>query len=258
MSDTCIELQDVTVSLKSRRGVPRRVLENVTFRISAGERIALVGQNGTGKTTFLRLLLDAVVPDSGAVQVRVDRTPGAIAYVPQDYRNALFPWLSLEANLLIGTTLNDGSAMRGNRTDGDDHLQRYRNLAEEFRLEIDLAGKPKALSGGQQQLFLLVKALISRPKLLVLDEPLSAIDFGRKQVIAAYLGRSLADGATTVVFASHDFDESALLADRVVVLGQSRGVKSTITVPLPWPRTTAMQRLPEFLEVVEKISKEVA
>src|SRR5260221_11819609 len=101
VNDFCISLDGVNVAFAGIEGVTRYVLKDLSFKLRFGERVALVGQNGSGKTTLLRLLLNAVEPRDGTVERFPDWTKDRIAYVPQNYRNALFPWLSLRTNLFI-------------------------------------------------------------------------------------------------------------------------------------------------------------
>jgi ABC-type nitrate/sulfonate/bicarbonate transport system ATPase subunit len=137
-------------------------------------------------------------------------------------------------------------------------VEQFVAFATELRLDFDLSRRTSELSGGEQQLFLLVRALIRSPGFLVFDEPLSAIDYGRKEIIRNYLGRYLAQHNSTFVFASHEFDDAVLLADRILVLArEAEGVKLEIPVPLPWPRTTQGRDNPVFRDILGRVTEAV-
>jgi NitT/TauT family transport system ATP-binding protein len=220
-------------------GVKRRVLEEVNLSCSRGERISLVGPNGSGKTTLMRLMLGIEAPDSGTVECPLIGSGLKVSYIPQDYRNALFPWLALRKNLFLpeGTT----TEMSG------DLQNKIEDLSERFRVKLDFKKYPYQISGGEQQIFLLLRAILSRPDVIILDEPLSAVDLGRKRIIQGYLAEWMAEHDITLVFASHDFEEAVLLADRVIILAHdSATIKHDLKINLPWPRTMAMRESEEF------------
>jgi NitT/TauT family transport system ATP-binding protein len=258
MPEPLVKLRKVSKSFSSRAGL-RQVLEDVDLEIASGERISLVGPNGSGKTTLLRIILGIDEPDTGAVSHHWPNNARNISYVPQDYRNALFPWLRLSSNLALA---NGGGRSRfpSSQSSGvaSDASKEYEVLAQAFRLPLDLTKYPYQLSGGEQQIFLLLRAIVSRPSLILLDEPLSAVDFGRRRLILEHLGKWIPDTKATLVFASHDFEESVMLADRVIVMARRSGqVKATIRIDLPWPRNLEMRSDPLFRSVVDQITKAV-
>jgi len=256
MSATLLNVISITKRFTSRRGT-RCVLDNVCFQISPGERVAFVGPNGSGKTTLLRILLGIEPQDSGKVIWNCPQKENPITYVPQDYRHALFPWFTLRTNLAMAhveyqkqnlLSSLDAPWMR-------DLEQRYRELEREYRLSLDLNKKPYEISGGEQQIFLLIRSLLMGSAVLVLDEPLSAVDYGRKQRIHESLNRIICERNLTVLFSSHDFEEAVKLSDRVIVFTSDSGqIKTTVPVDLPWPRTNAMKTASEFSSAVEKIT----
>lgn len=220
------------------------ILSELSLRLATGERLGLVGQNGSGKTTLLRIVLGIEAPDAGTVDREDHLLSGSVGYVPQDYRNALFPWLRLSSNLKIAVP-------------SQEKQRNYEQLASRFRLDVDLRKHPFQLSGGEQQLFLLIRTLLAEPALLVLDEPLSAVDFGRKRLVCEYLGGDLAR-RSTLVFATHDFDDAVMLSDRVIILSKHRrGIKAEVPVKLPWPRTESMRQTRVFQQTVEHIIEAV-
>lgn len=249
-----VEIREVTKRYTSRGGT-KTVLDRFSLSVSSGDRIALVGANGSGKTTLLRLILGVVDPERGAVLRSPVEDGKSVAYLPQDYRQALFPWFSLEANLAL--------AMPG-RTAGlrsqalASHLQQYQELSDTFKIHLDLQKFPYELSGGEQQIFLLIRSLLSNPSLMVLDEPLSAVDFARKRLIQDHLGSWLTGQDLMFIFASHDYEEAVLLANRVLILtGESSHQYSDLSVMLPWPRTFEMRYLGVFRQAMDGIASEV-
>lgn len=254
MPEPHLQINGVTKTLASRAG-PRDVLRNISLTIAKGERIAVVGQNGSGKSTLLRVLLGVDEVTSGEVIFATSDQERNVAFIPQDYRNALFPWLRLDTNLAMNS-----SRLRSLAVDDDSpHLTAARNeaflsLCRTFRVDIDLKKYPYQLSGGEQQLFLLACAMHRKPALLVLDESLSAIDFARKKLVQEYLADWCHRSNATLVFASHDFEEAVMLADRVVVFdGISGRLKTTISIDLPWPRTVESRRTTAFRAAVDSI-----
>lgn len=242
-----IALTDVSKIFRARGQRP--AIHGVTTAIFRGERIALVGQNGSGKSTLLRLLLGLIEPTTGTITSSLP-PQASLHWLPQDYRNALLPWFSFGQNLQIA--FRHHAAPPGLVRDA------FEQITKLFRFEIDLSRPVSRASGGELQLFLLARALVGNPELLVLDEPLSAIDFARKQLIRDYLGRALNDPSTTTIIATHDFDDAVFLADRVLVLAKDvPGIQADIRVGLEWPRTKDMRQEEEFKRVLNAVTTRV-
>src|SRR5258706_3120462 len=185
MAEPLITIREVSKTYRTR-SEDRQVLEKVSLNIDAEDRIAFVGPNGSGKTTLLRILLGIDSADEGTAKLSDALDGHAIGYVPQDYRNALFPWLRLHANLALANgACADGQALFADLS--TEAVDSYRKFSDKFRVSLDLQKYPYQLSGGEQQIFLLIRSLIQKPKLLVLDDPLSAVDFGRRRFIQDFL-----------------------------------------------------------------------
>jgi osmoprotectant transport system ATP-binding protein len=195
---------------------PRTVIHETTLEVAAGERVALIGPSGCGKSTLLRMILGLVVPDSGTVRVGttvVDAESARavrrrVGYVIQD--GGLFPHLTAEDNVTLVARLGDGGAsMRA----------RVRELAELVRLPEGLLSRyPLALSGGERQRVGLMRALMLDPDVLLLDEPLGALD----PIVRARLQEDLRDAfrelGKSVLLVTHDMAEAAYLTDAIVVM----------------------------------------
>ncbi len=234
----------------------RVVLQDVTITCCRGERIALVGPNGSGKTTLLRILLGIEDPDAGTVVSNFPRL--ATTYLPQDYRNAFLPWLNVKQNLAL-------ASLRGQRN-GESRLalpafsaelsKRYDDIANNFGLAVNLSKYPYQLSGGEQQLILLIRGLLAEADLHVLDEPLSAVDYGKRMAVVDMLSVHFANTNSTIIFSTHDFEEAVRLADRVIVLSRNTAqICADIEVEFPWPRPESIRRTPEFRGIVDVIVK---
>ena len=188
---------------------------DVQFEVGAGRCLALAGPSGAGKTTILRLLAGTLRPRSGRVvcgkDVWVDMGRGVCwpperrrcGYVFQDY--ALFPHLSAWRNVAYGIR-------------GANRRARAIELLEQFGIAGRAEARPGALSGGERQRVALARALASEPSVLVLDEPLSALDSRTRAEAARTLGSIMSSGSVPVVLVTHDFGEASQLGDEVGVI----------------------------------------
>ncbi|CAD5263282.1 MULTISPECIES: ABC transporter ATP-binding protein [unclassified Imperialibacter] len=188
--------------------------------LSKGSFTALMGPSGAGKTTLLRLLAGLEKPDSGVISASefVWSSPSAfvaphlrhIGYVFQDY--ALFPHLNVKANIQYGF-----------REEVDNTW--LEQLLTVFKIQDLINDRPASLSGGQQQRVALARALAAKPALLLLDEPMAALDFSLRNEIRGELKQMLGLLNTTAVMATHDLLEATILADHVVWLEDGKVVR---------------------------------
>ena len=206
-----------------------RALHEVTFQAGAGEIMALVGRSGCGKTTLLRLLAGLDRADRGGIAVDGQdigaRLHPAVSAVFQEPR--LMPWLTAEANIAFGAG-RIGPAERRTRS---------RVLLD----RIGLAGLghrlPRDLSGGQQQRIAIARALAGRPRLLLLDEPFSALDPFTRASLHGLLLDLWQEEQPAILLVTHDVDEAVLLADRVIVMPpRPARLPDAVPVLLPRPR----------------------
>jgi len=227
------------------------VLRKLDLDVRQGERVAVIGPNGSGKSTLLKLVSGEEMPDTGRVVLNDLEDIGAIAYVPQDYRSALLPWLNVRQNLqLVPDAAEDGEEQQSVAA----RLKAFDSLCAVVELSMDLNKRPYQLSGGEQQLFLLIRAFVSRPKLLLLDEALSAVDPPRRRLLHNHMGEWLHSTRTTVLFTSHDWTEAIFLADRIVLLGlDDSSPMMTLDVDLPWPRTAEVRDSESFDRVLRQL-----
>ena len=193
-----IALRGVSVKFGDRVAV-----QDVSLDIPEGQRVALVGPSGCGKTTLLRAL-SGNVPSLGTIVRR-----GRVSVVYQDLK--LLPWLTVEENIFI-------SKSTATTTD-DNTVRRWIAVAG---LDGKLANYPYQLSGGQQQRVSVIRALVQKPDILLLDEPFSALDFVAKRRLIKLID-SIADLAKlTIVVVSHDLDDALSLAKRILVMREGQ------------------------------------
>lgn len=220
----------VAVRNVSKRFGSHRAVDSVTVEVATGESAVILGPSGCGKTTLLRLIAGLEVPDSGDIwlsDVHV-ASPGRsllppyrrhIGFVFQDL--ALWPHLTVAANLqFVLDALKVPRAERTRRTDDALKLVRIDGLAGRY---------PHELSGGEQQRVALARALVGRPSLLLLDEPLSSLDAELRAAMRTELGRVQRTLTVTTVYVTHDREDAAVLADRVIEMRAGRIVTETET-----------------------------
>ncbi|MBO0715548.1 MAG: metal ABC transporter ATP-binding protein, partial [Acidimicrobiales bacterium] len=202
----------------------RRILDEVTFRIGAGELVALIGSNGAGKTTLLRVILGLLPPSSGRVSVAGGtRSRSLVGYVPQ--KLDLDPDVPLRARDLVGLGLD------GNRLGLPTRSASRNRLVEEMLEAVDATRFANTrvgyLSGGEQQRVLIAHALISRPRLLLLDEPLANLDLRSEQEVIGLLARIAREHRVAVLIATHDMNPLLEVMDRIVYLAAGRAASGT-------------------------------
>jgi len=215
------------------RGKAGRVeaLRDINLAVGRGEFLTLIGRSGCGKSTLLRIIAGLLRPTRGEVFVDGERvaTPRRdVAMVFQ--RPALLPWRTVEKNVLLPAEIFGwrGAEVR-------DRAERLLTLTglHAFRKRL-----PHELSGGMQQRVSLCRALVQNPKVMLMDEPFSALDALTREELAVELQRIHLETATTIVFVTHSIPEAVLLADRVAVLSSRPGqIRELVDIDIPRPRT---------------------
>jgi NitT/TauT family transport system ATP-binding protein len=228
-----ITLTDVSQTFAGRSGSVE-ALRGVDVHVNEGEFLAVVGRSGCGKSTLLRLIAGLVTPTAG--QVTVDGSPVAgprrdVALMFQ--RPALLPWRSVLRNVMLPVEMF-GWKRR-------EHVEHAHHLLELVGLKGFEKRLPHELSGGMQQRVALCRSLIQRPRVLLMDEPFSALDALTREELSVELQRVHMETHTTIVFVTHSIAEAVLLADRVLVLSSRPGqVRKVIDVDIPRPRSLGL------------------
>ncbi len=215
------------------------VLADLRLEVRRGEFLAIVGPSGCGKTTLLNLLSGTLAPSRG----RVLRSGQTRRVYQQD---GLFPWLTAGENIALGL---DHLKDRGERA------RQLQELLALIRLHGFSDHYPHQLSGGMRQRVELARALAGQADILLLDEPFSALDYQTRIRMRRELVRMLQERPRTVVFVTHDIEEAAQLADRVLVLTERPArVSRELRIDLPQPRHLTH---PAVVEAVEQILREL-
>jgi NitT/TauT family transport system ATP-binding protein len=231
-----------------------RAIDDLTFEVDPGEFLCIVGPSGCGKTTLLKCLSGLLRPSSGAAYLEgklIEKSPDGLALVFQEYSRSLLPWMTVGANVRL--------PLLGQRV----RRSERRSRAAEALAAVGLTGfedkHPWQLSGGMQQRVAIARALAYQPHLLLMDEPFASVDAQTRADLEDLVLDVHERFGITVVFVTHDIDESVYLADRIVVLShRPTTVKEIVSVPLARPRDQiATKELPAFIELRRRVIRQI-
>jgi NitT/TauT family transport system ATP-binding protein len=220
-----------------------QAIANVSFAVDDREFVCVVGPSGCGKTTLLKCVGGLLRPNDGEVRLRgraVTSPPEEMALVFQEYGRSLMPWSSVRNNVVL--------PLRHKRMKRAERKELVEEALEAVGLTRFIDHYPWQLSGGMQQRVAIARALAYQPSILLMDEPFASVDAQTRGDLEDLVLRVREEFAVTILFVTHDIDESVYLADRVVVLTHApTEVKEIIDVDLPFPRDQlATKELPEF------------
>jgi ABC-type nitrate/sulfonate/bicarbonate transport system ATPase subunit len=224
-------------------------VKDLRFTADAGELVAIVGPSGCGKTTVLRMIQGLEAPSSGHVHIAGGEPRAAeVGFVFQ--QPSLFPWWTVRQNVAFGLRL----AVRAGRFTAAERDQRVSEMLALVGLEQFRDYRPRQLSGGMQQRVNLARALAIRPRVLLLDEPFSAVDALTKERLQVTLSGLLAQLGTTAIMVTHDIREAVFLGSRVLVMSARPGrVNGAFDVDVPRPRTIEFQRSTELAAIAQQV-----
>ena len=225
MSRDYVKVRGLSVSYL-RAGTLRKdrfqALTKVSFEIEHNECFALVGESGSGKSTVARALLGLTRIDEGTARIGSFTVPGLDARQWREFRREVQvvfqdPYLSLNPRLSVGTLIEEPLIIHG--VARAERRERVADVVRRVRLEPELlAGRPAQLSGGQRQRVCITRALVLRPRLLIADEPVSALDLSVQASIIDLLAELKEETGLTLLFISHDLELVQFIADRIGVL----------------------------------------
>jgi NitT/TauT family transport system ATP-binding protein len=243
-----VELINVSRRFLTPDGKSMTAIRNFTMSIDQGEFVAIVGPTGCGKSTTLNLITGLAKPSSGEARLfgqPVDGIDPRIGFVFQT--DALFPWRSVIDNVVAGPLFR-----------GKSREEAYQ-LARTWLARVNLAGHetkfPHQLSGGMRKRVSLAQTFINGPKVLLMDEPFSALDVQTRVLMHDELLRLWSESQAAVLFVTHDLEEAIALADKVYVLTAGPAtVKSVYKIDLPRPRVVSEIRYDKrFIDIAQTI-----
>ncbi len=236
-------------------GTVHTVIEGLDFAVAPGEFVGIVGPSGSGKSTIFNCIAGLLAPTHGTVAldgIVVGGPSDAVAYMLQ--KDLLLPWRTALDNVTLGLEIR-GHTRRAARLIAHDYFVRYGLAGREDAL-------PRQLSGGMRQRVALIRTLVVEPRLVMLDEPFSALDYQTRTLLQSDVARIVRETGCTTILVTHDIEEAVALCDRVVVLGGTPArviAEHDVTLTLDGPRTPLSAReAPEFGPLHRRIWAELA
>jgi NitT/TauT family transport system ATP-binding protein len=216
---------------------------DLEFEVRENEFVCVVGPSGCGKTTLLKCMSGLLAPTSGEVYLhdtKIDGPPEKMALVFQEYSRSLFPWMSVRQNVAF--------PLRRKNLDKAKARELVENAVESMDLTRFLDRYPWELSGGMQQRVAIARALAYQPEIMLMDEPFASVDAQTRGDLEDLILQVRREYGVTVVFVTHDIDESVYMGDRIVVLTPApTTIQQVLDVDLPHPRDQVeTKELPEF------------
>ncbi|HEV8439641.1 MAG TPA: ABC transporter ATP-binding protein [Methylomirabilota bacterium] len=246
-----IDFDGVTKVFARDDGVQTVALRGMTFRIADREFVSLIGPSGCGKSTTLKLISGLDVPTSGRVAldgVSIREPTKKVGFMLQ--KDLLLPWRTVLDNVVIGLEMQ--------RLGKAERLDRGRALMEKYGLGGFENAYPRHLSGGMRQRAALARTLAADPDILLLDEPLSALDFQTKLKMEEELLRILHDARKTVLLITHDIGEAVSVSDRILVCSSRPGrIKAEFELTFGGDSPAEVRGKPEFTEMFNAVWREL-
>lgn len=234
MSFDCINVSQIYSSKTSVEA-----LDDVTFSVSQNEFVCIIGPSGCGKTTLLKLIAGLLQPSQGNIVFPQESTVLRHRTAMVFQNQGLFPWMSVLENVAFGLEMRGISQSERNK--------RASEFVNRVGLGEFLHSFPHQLSGGMRQRVAILRAFLSDPQILLMDEPFGALDAQTRILMQQELLNTWRDTPKTVVYVTHDIEEAILLGDRIIVMsGRPGTIKADIPVMLPRPRNLDIRTNPEF------------
>ena len=238
-----------TFSAKGNKKEKKLVLKDISFEVHDGEFVSLVGPSGCGKTTTLTIIAGFQKPDSGQVLVNgkpVTKPGPDRAFVFQNY--ALLPWLKVGDNIMY--------PMKKQGVPKAERERRLKELLSIAQMEGSANSYIYELSGGMKQRVAILRGLACDPEILLMDEPLGAVDFQMRKLLQIQMEAMLQQRKVTTMMVTHDVDEAIYFSDRVVVMSRDHGrIMADVKIDLPRPRDRTSERYHEYMDQLTEVLK---
>jgi NitT/TauT family transport system ATP-binding protein len=221
------------------------IFKDFTTAIPARKITALFGPNGSGKSTLLNLVAGVILPEGGTCVINKDKG-FCLSYIFQNYRDSLFPWRTNFENVAFPLEIQGFSR--------EEIRKRVRELQDVFEFQFNWNAYPYELSGGQQQILAFIRALVTKPTLLLIDEPFSALDYENNLLLRKHLLRYYETCKPTIIIITHNIEEAVHLSHFITVLSKKpTKVIDTIENTIPFPRSINALTSGKFHEVKDRV-----
>ncbi len=238
--NTVISVQNLKKSFNNTE-----VFRDFSIGVEQGKITVIFGPNGSGKSTLLNILSGIVAKDSGKFDIE-NFDHFEFSYIFQNYRESLLPWRTNFENVALPLEIQNKSKQ--------EIRQRVEELQKLFEFKFNWESYPYELSGGQQQILAFMRALVTNPKVLFIDEPFSALDYENNLRLREHLQKYFLTFKPTILLITHNIEEAVHLAEKIVVFSQRpTKVLEVIDNPLPYPRTIQSLKLEQFHQVKDKV-----
>ena len=220
MNDICLEFRKVSYTYLDKP--KKEVLKNVSFKLRKKEILAILGKNGTGKSTILNLTSEFFKPLSGKIVYYTnDNKKLFSSIIPQEY--SLFDWKTVKKNIELSLLSSNKSS-----NEIDDICKKVLRITgtENYKSMF-----PKKLSGGLKQRVAIARALAPNPSILLLDEPFNSLDISSKNILIKDIKQIIKQEDKSAIIVTHDIEEAILIADRIIIMDSSlKGIKATVNI----------------------------
>jgi len=245
-----ISVKSVSKSYQNRRNGTLEIvpaLDRLSAGVTKGETLALFGPNACGKTTILNIMASLLKADEGEILIgQKPCSEATVGYVFQNYADSLFPWRTVLDNVAFPLEMGKMAKKERRRV--------VRSFLKDLSIDLDTGAFPYTLSGGQQQLVAIARALITNPDVLLMDEPFGSLDYETRMFAQDTFLRLQEQTAQTTIFVSHEVDEAIYVADRVALLTPRPGkIAEVFLVCCPRPRHRSMMDSDAFTELKARI-----
>lgn len=235
-SEQVLQLVRIGFSFENRTEAPFEVIRDISLDIERGQFLSLVGPNGCGKTTLLRIVAGLIQPVQGKVMLAGKEIKAAgqgIGLIFQEF--ALLPWRTVWNNIELGMETKPLSKAQRDEVIGS-YIPRLGLDGFEHRF-------PRELSGGMKQKVAIARALVNEPQVLLMDEPFASLDAQSRNFLQEFLVRLWQQSGKTIIFVTHNVDEAIFLSQRIVIIGRRPAeVRLDMEVDLPYPRDRTCDR----------------
>jgi NitT/TauT family transport system ATP-binding protein len=215
------------------RGRETRAIDEISFEVPEHGFVSLIGPSGCGKSTLLQLVAGLQTATSGRIWFQdrlVNGPPAGMIYVFQQYEKSILPWRTVRQNIMFGLE-------RQKQLTGAERLRRSEEYIELVGLQGFADHYPAQLSGGMQQRVAIARALICEPRVLLMDEPFSAVDALTRALLQELILSLWQRTGVTILFVTHDVEEAVYLSDRVIALRRAPSrIDDDVAIDLPYPR----------------------